>query len=143
MICNFVAVLVNGLVCKDPKLVQANDFFFAGLNNSGNTSNKLGPTVIPVTMAQLHGLNTFGISMVQIDYAPWGLIPPHSHPHASEILTVLEGPLHVGFVTSNPENRLITKVLQKGDVLVFPVGLIHFQQNVGDGNVVSISPLSS
>ncbi|XXG77455.1 hypothetical protein AAC387_Pa08g1602 [Persea americana] len=108
-------VLLNGLVCKDPKLVQANDFFFAGLHNSGNTSNKLGSAVSPVTVAQLPGLNTFGISMVQIVYVSWGLIPPHSHPRASKILTVLEGTLHVSFVTSNPENRLMTKVLQKGD----------------------------
>ncbi|XXG68760.1 hypothetical protein AAC387_Pa06g1771 [Persea americana] len=136
-------VLVNGLVCKDPKLVQANDFSFVGLHNFGNTSNKLGSAVTPVTVAQLPGLNTFGISMVRIDYAAWGLIPPHLHPRATEILTVLEGTLYVGFVTSNPENRLISKVLQKGDVFVFPMGLIHFQQNLGNGNVVSISALSS
>ncbi|KAJ6967141.1 hypothetical protein NC652_004638 [Populus alba x Populus x berolinensis] len=62
--------------------------------------------------------------MARIDYAPWGLIPPHSHPRATEILTVLEGRLLVGFVTSNPDNRLITKVLEKGDVFVFPIGLV-------------------
>lgn len=75
--------------------------------------------------------------MVRIDYAPWGLIPPHSHPRASEILTVLEGTLHVSFVTSNPESRLITKVLQKGDVFVFPVGLIHFQLSSPNPGIVT------
>ena len=49
----------------------------------------------------------------------------------------------MGFVTSNPDNRLISKVLQKGDVFVFPVGLVHFQQNVGYGNTVAIASLSS
>ncbi|KAK2976921.1 hypothetical protein RJ640_015897 [Escallonia rubra] len=53
-------------------------------------------------------------------------------------LTVVEGSLLVGFVTSNPENRLISKVLSKSDVFVFPVGLIHFQRNVGHGNAVAI-----
>ncbi|KAL0383767.1 UNVERIFIED_CONTAM: putative germin-like protein 2-2 [Sesamum calycinum] len=81
--------------------------------------------------------------MVRIDYAPWGINPPHTHPRATEILTVLEGSLEVGFVTSNPENSLITKTLQKGDVFVFPVGLIHFQRNVGTGNAVAIAALSS
>ncbi|XXG68762.1 hypothetical protein AAC387_Pa06g1773 [Persea americana] len=81
--------------------------------------------------------------MVCIDYAAWGFIPHHLHPRATEILTVLEGTLYVGFVTSNPENRLIAKVLQKGDVFVFPEDLIHVQQNLGNGNVVSISALSS
>ncbi|KAL8209637.1 hypothetical protein R6Q57_006369 [Mikania cordata] len=81
--------------------------------------------------------------MVRIDYAPWGLNPPHTHPRATEILTVIEGTLQVGFVTSNPVNNLITKVLQKGDVFVFPVGLVHFQRNIGNGYAVAIAGLSS
>lgn len=96
-----------------------------------------------MTAAQLPGLNTLGISMVRIDYAPWGINPPHTHPRATEILTVIDGSLQVGFVTSNPENALITKTLQKGDVFVFPVGLVHFQRNVGTGNAVAIAALSS
>ncbi|CAL9016026.1 unnamed protein product [Prunus brigantina] len=137
------SVLVNGLVCKDPKLAEANDFFFSGLHLAGNTSNAVGSRVTPVNVAQIAGLNALGISIARIDYAPWGINPPHTHPRASEILAVLEGSLKVGFVTSNPENRLITKVLEKGDVFVFPVGLVHFQQNVGYGNAVAIAALSS
>ncbi|KAM1008100.1 hypothetical protein ACFX13_004664 [Malus domestica] len=136
------SVLVNGRVCKDPKLVEGNDFFFSGLHLAGNTSNAVGSRVTPVSVAQIGGLNTLGISVARIDFAPWGLNPPHTHPRATEILTVLEGSLKVGFVTSNPENRLISKVLQKGDVFVFPVGLVHFQQNVGHGNAVAIVALS-
>ncbi|XP_068656273.1 putative germin-like protein 2-1 [Aristolochia californica] len=136
-------VLVNGLVCKDPKLATADDFFFSGLHVPRNISNTVGSTVTPVNVAQIAGLNSLGISMVRIDYAPYGQNPPHTHPRATEILTVLEGFLHVGFVTSNPENRLIAKVLQKGDVFIFPVGLVHFQFNVGKTNAVAIAALSS
>ena len=32
----------------------------------------------------------------------------------------------VSFVTSNPENKLLTKKLKKDDALVFSKGLIHF-----------------
>ncbi|KAL2225875.1 putative germin-like protein 2-1 [Sesamum indicum] len=134
---------VNGQPCKNPALVQASDFSFSGLHLPGNTSNPNGSKVTPVSVAQLPGLNTLGISMVRIDYAPWGINPPHTHPRATEILTVLEGSLQVGFVTSNPDNSLITKTLQKGDVFVFPVGLVHFQRNVGTGNAVAIAALSS
>ncbi|XVF57030.1 hypothetical protein PTKIN_Ptkin06aG0170100 [Pterospermum kingtungense] len=35
------------------------------------------------------------------------------------------------------ENRLITKVLNPGDAFVFPVGLIHFQFNIGKTNAVA------
>ncbi|KAL3522883.1 hypothetical protein ACH5RR_015717, partial [Cinchona calisaya] len=107
--------MVNGFVCKDPKLVEANDFSFSGLHLAGNTSNALGSKVTPVSVSQILGLNTLGISLARLDYAPWGINPPHTHPRATEILTVLDGILLVGFVTSNPENRLFTKVLQKGD----------------------------
>ncbi|XP_041023732.1 putative germin-like protein 2-1 [Juglans microcarpa x Juglans regia] len=135
--------LVNGRACLDSKLAQADHFFLSGLNKAGNTSNALGSVVTPVTVGQIPGLNTFGIALARLDYAPWGLIPPHSHPRATEILTVLKGSLYVGFVTSNPENRLFSKVLKKGDVFVFPVGLVHFQQNVGNGKAISLSALSS
>lgn len=79
-----------------------------------------GPRVTPMIVAQLPGLNSLGILMVRTDYAPWRLNPPHTHPKATEILIVLEGSLHFGFVTSNLDNSHITKVLQKGNVFVFP-----------------------
>ncbi|KAK0589844.1 hypothetical protein LWI29_019201 [Acer saccharum] len=134
---------VNGFACKDPKMVQANDFFFSGLHIAGNPSNAVGSSIKPVNVAQIPGLNTLGLAMVRLDFAPWGINPPHIHPRASEILTVLEGSLEVGFVTSNPENRLITKVLCKGDVFVFPVGLVHFQRNVGNGFAVAMAAFGS
>ncbi|CAI9760514.1 unnamed protein product [Fraxinus pennsylvanica] len=80
--------------------------------------------------------------MVRIDYAPWGINPPHTHTRATEILIVLEGS-QVGFVTSNPDNSHITKVLQKGDVFVFPIGLVHYQRNVGTTNTIALAALSS
>ncbi|KAK7856306.1 germin-like protein subfamily 1 member 14 [Quercus suber] len=137
------AVFVNGKFCKDPKLVKPEDFFFEGLNVAGNTDNKVGSNVTTVNVDTLPGLNTLGISLARIDFAPYGENPPHTHPRGTEILVVLEGTLFVGFVTSNPDNRLFTKTLNKGDVFVFPVGLIHFQFNVGKTNAIAISGLSS
>ncbi|XP_027350535.1 germin-like protein subfamily 1 member 16 isoform X2 [Abrus precatorius] len=110
----------------------------------GNANNPLGSQVTPVFVDQLPGLNTLGVSLARIDFAPKGLNPPHIHPRGTEILIVLEGTLFVGFVASNQNNnRLFTKVLNKGDVFVFPIGLIHFQLNVGYGNAVAIAALSS
>jgi quercetin dioxygenase-like cupin family protein len=94
-------------------------------------------------MDKILGLNTLGISLARIDFAPYGLNPPHIHPRGTEILVVLEGTLLVGFVTSNTDNRLFTKVLNAGDVFVFPIGLIHFQFNTGHTNAVAIAGLSS
>ncbi|KAL2521159.1 Germin-like protein subfamily 1 member 18 [Forsythia ovata] len=143
-----LAVFVNGKICKDPNMVSADDFFFPGLNMPGNTSNAQGSRVTPVNVNQLPGLNTLGISLVRIDYAPYGLNPPHTHPRATEVLVVVEGTLFVGFVISNPadpnsKNKLFTKTLYPGDVFVFPEGLIHFQFNVGKTNAFAFAGLSS
>ena len=81
--------------------------------------------------------------MARVDYIPGGLNPPHYHTRATELLTLLEGTLEVGFVTSNPENRFITTVLHKGDVFVFPKRLVHFQRNIGKTNARVISSLNS
>lgn len=143
MLIFIVAVFVNGLVCKNPKDVKADDFFFSGLDKPGDTENKLGSNVTLVNVEKIAGLNTLGISLARIDFAPYGLNPPHIHPRATEILTVLEGSLYVGFVTSNPDNRLFAKVINKGDVFVFPQGLIHFQFNYGTKKAVAIAALSS
>ncbi|XP_034228039.1 germin-like protein subfamily 1 member 7 isoform X2 [Prunus dulcis] len=116
----------------------------SGLQNPRNTKNPVGSNVTAVNVDNLEGLNTLGISLARIDFAPNGLNPPHTHPRATEILLVLEGTLYVGFVTSNGDgNRLFTKVLNKGDVFVFPIGLIHFQLNVGHVNAVAFAGLSS
>ncbi|XP_073002877.1 putative germin-like protein 2-1 [Typha latifolia] len=140
---NMSKVFVNGVVCKDPKCVTADDFFFGGLDKPGNTMNPVGSKVTPVNVAQIAGLNTLGISLARIDFGHKGQNPPHTHPRATEILTVLDGTLLVGFVTSNPDNKLFTKTLNKGDVFVFPQGLIHFQMNIGETNAVALAALSS
>jgi len=134
---------VNGKFCKDPKYVNANDFLFPGLKE-GDTSGPLGSNVTVVDVSKLFGINTLGISLARLDFAPYGLNPPHIHPRGTEILVVIEGTLEVGFVSSNQDNnRLFTKILNKGDVFVFPIGLVHFQFNVGKTNAVAISGLSS
>ena len=121
-------VKVNGFVCKDPMVVNADDFFKAAeLDKPRDTmASKVGSNVTLINVMKIPGLNTLGISLARIDYAPSGENPPHTHPRATEILTVLEGKLYVGFVTSNP-NQLFTKELNEGDVFAFPEGLkIYF-----------------
>ncbi|KAK9999243.1 hypothetical protein SO802_018846 [Lithocarpus litseifolius] len=104
--------------------------------------NKGGSNVTLVNVDKLPGLNTLGISLARLDYTPSSLNPPHTHPRGTELLVVIEGTLLVGFVTSNP-NKLFTKVLNKVDVFVFPVGLIHFQFNIGKTNALAFASLSS
>ncbi|GLT29320.1 hypothetical protein SLA2020_041940 [Shorea laevis] len=127
------------------KLVVASDFFHSGFDKPGNTSNAVGSAVTQAFVEQLPGLNTLGVSLVRIDFTPnGGLNTPHTHPRGTKILVVQEGTLFVGFISSNQYgNRLFTKVLNKGDVFVFLIGLIHFQLNIGETPAVAFFGLSS
>ncbi|XP_062175994.1 germin-like protein subfamily 1 member 13 [Alnus glutinosa] len=137
-------VFVNEKFCKDPKLVNANDFSFKGLNILRSTLNPLGSNVTLLNVDQKPSLNTLGISLARLDFAPYSVNPPHTHPRATEILVVVEDTLYVvGFVTSNPDNRLFTKTLYTGDVFFFSIGLFHFQFNVGKTNIVAFAGLSN
>ncbi|VFQ86651.1 unnamed protein product [Cuscuta campestris] len=123
-------VFVNGKTCKNPTEVTADDFFLeARLVTPRNTSNSLGSTVTPVTVEQLPGLNALGVSIGRVDFAPNGVSPPHTHPHAAEVIAVADGVLYAGFVDS--KSKLFAKTLNPGDVFVVPKGLVHFLFNVG------------
>ncbi|KAJ3676188.1 hypothetical protein LUZ60_003600 [Juncus effusus] len=78
--------------------VKPQDFFFSGLDKAGDTSGKLRSSLNLVNVQKLAGLNTLGISIARLDFAPYGgLNPPHIHPRATEVLTVLEGLIHFQF----------------------------------------------
>ncbi|KAL6597895.1 hypothetical protein ACP70R_046700 [Stipagrostis hirtigluma subsp. patula] len=135
---------VNGFPCKPEVNVTADDFFFGGLANAADvySGNPTGSAVTAADVEVLPGLNTLGVSMARVDYAPWGgLSPPHVHPRATEILVVVEGALEVGFVTA--ANRLFGRTLSRGEAFVFPRGLVHFQRSVGGAAAVAISAFDS
>lgn len=132
---------MNGFPCKHPSTVGPNDFFFAGLAKPTFPNNTLGSVVTLAHVEKIPGLNTLGVSMSRIDYAVGGVNPPHTHPRASEIAFVLEGELEVGFLTTS--NVLISKRVKKGEIFVFPKGLLHYQKNVGRTPASAITAFNS
>ncbi|XP_004151229.1 germin-like protein subfamily 2 member 4 [Cucumis sativus] len=134
---------VNGFPCKDDTNITASDFFFAGLANPAAINNSMGSAVTPANVEKIPGLNTLGVSLARIDYLPNdGLNPPHIHPRATEIIFILEGELEVGFIITTG-NKLISKTIKKGEVFVFPKGLLHFQQNKKDKPASVLSAFNS
>lgn len=121
------AIHVNGFGCKPMSQVTPDDFFTTAISSSGDTTNKFGSAVTGAAVDKVPGLNTLGVSMARIDYAPHGLNPPHVHPRATEMVFVLYGELDVGFVTTG--NILISKKIKAGETFVFPKGLVHYQKN--------------
>lgn len=135
---------MNGFPCKREMNVTADDFFSDVLAKAGEvySGNPMGSAVTVADVEKIPGLNTLGVSMARVDYAPWGGVnPPHVHPRATEMIFVLQGALDVGFVTTS--NRLISRTVSKGEVFVFPRGLVHYQRSVGAAAAVAISAFNS
>ncbi|XP_059311219.1 nectarin-1-like [Lycium ferocissimum] len=118
---------VNGFTCKNT--FSAADFSSMVISKPGAITNMFGSLVTGANVQGIPGLNTLGVSMARIDFAPGGINPPHTHPRATEMIYVLYGTLDVGFITT--ANVLVSKRIVQGEVFVFPRGLVHFQKNNG------------
>ncbi|TXG67589.1 hypothetical protein EZV62_008864 [Acer yangbiense] len=134
------AIFVNGRYCKDPSVATADDFTFSRLIPT-DTNNSLGVNATLLTVDNFPGLNTLGIAIARADFAPGGVFPPHIHPRGTELVLVQNGTFYVGFVDSN--NTLFGKILYPGDVFVIPIGLIHFQVNIGKTDGVIFASFNS
>jgi quercetin dioxygenase-like cupin family protein len=130
---------VNGFPCKAN--ATADDFFSSVIAKPGNITSPAGSVVTGANVEKIPGLNTLGVSLARIDYAPGGLNPPHTHPRATELIFVLYGTLDVGFVTT--ANKLVAKTVAAGDVFAFPRGLVHFQSNPGKEPAAVVSAFNS
>ncbi|PON55606.1 Germin [Trema orientale] len=131
-----------GYSCKNPAKVTVDDFVNHDLANKGNTTNIIKAAVTTAFDSQFPGVNGLGLSLARADLAPGGVIPFHTHPGGSEILIVIEGTLCAGFVSSTA-NTVYFKTLNKGDVMVFPQGLLHFQINSGRGEALFLAGFNS
>ncbi|KAI0518609.1 hypothetical protein KFK09_006045 [Dendrobium nobile] len=123
---------------------DANFFTYRGLRQSIWNGPKDGNAfqATKATQVEFPALTGQSVSIAVLQFAPRGLNPPHTHPRSAELLIVIRGTLKVGFVDSN--NKLYTQFLYKGDVFVFPKGLVHFQANVDSAYpAVAISAFGS
>ncbi|XP_021730537.1 germin-like protein subfamily 3 member 2 [Chenopodium quinoa] len=120
--------------------VTVEDFIFTGIKLPGNFTNT-GFTSKPVNANVFPGLNTLGLSLVRADFGVGGVNVPHYHPRATEIAYVLEGKIYSGFVDT--QGKIFAKVIEKGEVMVFPRGMLHFQMNVGESPAAILGSFDS
>lgn len=116
------------LPCKNSSEATTDDFVFSGMKVPGNFTDT-GLAAISVNPTIFPGINTLGMSFVRADLKVGGINPPHFHPRATEIAYIVQGSVYSGFVDST--NRVFARVIEQGEVMVFPRGLVHFQMNVG------------
>ncbi|KAI9128853.1 hypothetical protein K1719_000336 [Acacia pycnantha] len=89
-------------------------FFWMVSEATFSRSRNLSP---PMLLRSLYNIFTISKSVLEID---------------SEIAYVVEGKVYSGFVDSS--NKVFDRVLEKGEVMVFPRGLVHFFMNVVFGS---------
>ncbi|XP_028768371.1 germin-like protein subfamily 3 member 2 [Neltuma alba] len=130
----------NPFSCKNASLATVHDFTFSGIKFPGNFKES-GFSATAVNSKLFPGLNTLGMSFVRADFDVGGVNVPHFHPRATEIAYVLEGKVYSGFIDTN--NKIFAKVIEKGEVMVFPRGLLHFQMNVGDSPAAILGSFDS
>jgi quercetin dioxygenase-like cupin family protein len=134
----------SGGKCKPAASVTARDFKSGVLAELPVPVGKTGLSGISLALASaanVGGLNAQGLSLVRIDFAPGGLVPPHVHPRASEVLFVLRGSLRVAFIDTS--GRLFAESVHAGELFVFPRGLVHYITNDGPSSASSLSALNS
>ncbi|KAG6554361.1 hypothetical protein Mapa_004278 [Marchantia paleacea] len=131
----------NGFPCKLPALATTEDFAFSRSAMNG--------TATLAFVREWPALNTQGLSLIRLDINPGGIIAPHTHNLATEILYCLEGEIYTGFVTNNfgndptISNKVYAKIVKKGEAFIFPRGLLHFQLNKGKVPAASLNVLNS
>ncbi|TKV91928.1 hypothetical protein SEVIR_9G129900v4 [Setaria viridis] len=136
---------VNGYPCQ-PSSSAGDEFLFSTRIASGGDTlaNPNGSNVTELDVNEWPGLNTLGVSMNRVDFAPGGTNPPHVHPRATEVGIVTRGELLVGIVGSlDSGNRYYSKVVRAGETFVIPRGLVHFQFNVGKEEATMVVSFNS
>ena len=130
-----------GYPCKPPMNVTSDDFVYTGLSEPGKIMPLINAAVTPAFVGEFPGVNGLGLSAARLDLGPGGVIPLHTHPGASELLIVKQGLITAGFISS--ANSVYIKTLKKGEIMVFPQGLLHFQVASGAKGAVGYAVFSS
>lgn len=129
------------LPCKNASEVTADEFVFSGTKDLAPNFSDTGLSAVSIGPAIFPGLNTLGMSFSRVELNVGGVNPPHFHPRATELAFLIRGSIYSGFVDST--NQVFARVLEAGEVMVYPRGLVHFQMNVGDKPAVILGSFNS
>ncbi|KAF8186067.1 RmlC-like cupin domain-containing protein, partial [Mycena galopus ATCC 62051] len=132
---------VNGTLLTGNALRNLTVFDFN--NTESATESGLGGTLLLATVDNFPILEGTGVSSGVAFIEPCGLNIPHTHPRASEMLTVIEGILDAGFVQENGFATEVATELGLFQATVFPMGSIHFQQNPTCSRAMFVAAFSS
>ncbi|EFJ19644.1 hypothetical protein SELMODRAFT_444186 [Selaginella moellendorffii] len=117
------------------------DFVSRVLGNAPNSQPPQTSNASRLTSANFPALNTMGLSIARAHLGVGGSAPLHYHPRASELIYIAEGEVEAGFVDSS--NVLFAQILQPGDVMILPKGMLHYLYNPGSSRATLLALFDS
>ncbi|MCO5577094.1 hypothetical protein L7F22_030916 [Adiantum nelumboides] len=157
-----IVIMAGGVRAADPDPVQdyavdAKSFVVRDIFKQGEILHDTGGVRAALTTANFPAITTQGITYVRVRIVACGCTLAHSHPRATEIMTLISGgPLQVASLTPRvcflrKDNDIEAfkigeahiEIMYPGDVTLFPRGLLHFELNVGKEVADYLSALNS
>lgn len=120
-------ILPDFIIPANFTVIDGNFFTFTGFRGLLDADVPTGYKGTPASLKEFPALNGQSVSMALLQFPPSGINPPHTRPHSTGLLLLVEGSLEVGFVDVN--NKLYNQTLQTGDIFIFPKSLVHYQYN--------------
>lgn len=120
-------ILSDFLVPENMTVVDGNFFTFTGMRGIFDSATPTSYKGTQASLKEFPALNGQSVSMAVLQFPPSAINPPHTRPHSTGLLLLVDGSLEVGFIDTT--NKLYTQTLQAGDIFIFPKSLVHYQYN--------------
>lgn len=120
-------ILSDFIVPENTNVIDGKFFAYTGLRGAFDFENSTTYKGVPASLKEFPALNGQSVSMAVLQFPPNAINPPHTRPHSTGLLLLIDGSLEVGFVDTS--NKLYTQSLEAGDIFIFPKSLVHYQYN--------------
>ncbi|KAH9864550.1 hypothetical protein J1614_010485 [Plenodomus biglobosus] len=121
-------------------LTEDSDWWY-DFGSHPNFSNAVG-SVITADAATFPALTGLGISIALLKLAPCGMLPPHLHPRATNLVTAITGNTTSWMIAENGV-RTYRVDLTPMRMTIFPHGSLHVMQNNDCEPALLVSSLNS
>ncbi|KAH7081963.1 RmlC-like cupin domain-containing protein [Paraphoma chrysanthemicola] len=125
---------------RNALLPQDSDWYY-DFDTHANWPSATG-AVITADAATMPSLTGLGISIAILKLAPCGMLPPHLHPRATNLVTAITGNTTSWMIGENGV-RTVKVDLTPWRMTIFPQGSLHVMQNNDCEEAMLVSALSS
>ncbi|KAI4622359.1 uncharacterized protein J4E88_009130 [Alternaria novae-zelandiae] len=122
-------------------LLPADEDWYFDFDSSKDYDSPTG-AVINANAASFPALTGLGSSMALLKLAPCGMLPPHLHPRATNLVTAITGNTTTYMIGENGvKTRKVDMIPMR--VTIFPQGSLHMMQNNDCEPALLLSALNS